>query len=204
MLRTCIRWWSAEEGGQGTIEIGLVLPVLMLLVVGMLEFGIAFNHRIALSAATREGARTAGSLANGGGQVGCGPGQSPRRDNVDPQAIAAVERVLTGSGFAISLDDVSEIRLYKATGNGNETPGKANVWAYGRGQGPQVDGKRLDFKEQGAGWHACERSNVPPADSIGVSISYVYRMRTPLGALLPGLNMITMSDRTVMPVDVVK
>ena len=39
------------------MELALVLPILLLLVFGMVEFGRAYNAQIALTGATREGAR---------------------------------------------------------------------------------------------------------------------------------------------------
>ena len=45
--------------GQALVELALVLPVILLLVVGMLEFSRAWNLHQALTDATREGARRA-------------------------------------------------------------------------------------------------------------------------------------------------
>ena len=42
----------------------------MTMLLGMLEFGIAFNHQLTLGYATREGARIAADLVNGGGDAG--------------------------------------------------------------------------------------------------------------------------------------
>ncbi len=52
----------------------MVLPIFLLLILGTLEFGIAFDHNLTLEYATREGARTGSALANGGGPLGCPPG----------------------------------------------------------------------------------------------------------------------------------
>ena len=41
------------------VEFALVLPVLMMFVFGIVEFGRGYNARIELTAAVREGARTA-------------------------------------------------------------------------------------------------------------------------------------------------
>lgn len=48
----------AGDRGAAAIEFALVLPVLILLVVGLIEFGRAYNVLISLSNAAREGART--------------------------------------------------------------------------------------------------------------------------------------------------
>ncbi len=43
-------------GGQGMVEFALVLPILLLLVVGALDFGRAFYIKVGLENAAREGA----------------------------------------------------------------------------------------------------------------------------------------------------
>jgi Flp pilus assembly protein TadG len=45
------------ERGAAAVEFALVLPVLLLLVLGMLEFSRAYNVQISLTNAAREGAR---------------------------------------------------------------------------------------------------------------------------------------------------
>lgn len=48
-----------RERGAVAVEFALILPVLLLLILGIIEFGIAFNHQQGLHAAAREGARLA-------------------------------------------------------------------------------------------------------------------------------------------------
>jgi len=177
------------------------------LLLGMLEFGLAFTNNQTLEYATREGARAGGALANGGGPLGCSAGppvQSPNASAVDPLIIAAVERVLDspGSPIANNLASVPAIRIYKADGSGNEA-GPVDIWTYNQGAGPSVDGKALDYTLSSATWGACNRQNGDPADSLGVSLTYTYQMQTGLGAILrffggAGWASIQMSDRTVM------
>lgn len=45
--------------GQGVVEFALVLPFLMLLVLGAIEFGFMFNSNISLEYASREGLASA-------------------------------------------------------------------------------------------------------------------------------------------------
>ncbi|MCA1694160.1 MAG: pilus assembly protein [Actinobacteria bacterium] len=47
------------EDGAAVVEFALVLPILMMFVFGIVEFGRGYNARIELTAAVREGARTA-------------------------------------------------------------------------------------------------------------------------------------------------
>ena len=45
------------QRGTSTVEMAIVLPLLLMLVFGIGEFGIAFTQKQALTNATREGAR---------------------------------------------------------------------------------------------------------------------------------------------------
>ena len=47
------------ERGAAAVEMALVLPVLLFLLMGMIDFGRAYNAQIQLSAAAREGVRLA-------------------------------------------------------------------------------------------------------------------------------------------------
>ncbi|MGY5884690.1 TadE/TadG family type IV pilus assembly protein [Modestobacter lacusdianchii] len=46
------------ERGAAAVEFALVVPLLLLLLVGIMEFSKAFNTQATLAAAAREGART--------------------------------------------------------------------------------------------------------------------------------------------------
>ena len=185
-------------------ELALILPLVLVLVLGVIELATAINAAMTISAATREGARVAGALVNGGGTLGCGSGQSPNAATVDPVVVAAVERVLTGSGAQITLANVSAIRIYKATVSGAETSGSVNQWTYLSDGGPVIAGERLDFVEQTNDWRACGRNNVSPADSVGITVRYTYIGRTPLRYVIPMLASLNMTDTTVMPLNASK
>ena len=53
------------QDGQAMVEMALVLPVLLLVVTGILTFGLAFNNYILLTEATSVGARTL-AISRGG------------------------------------------------------------------------------------------------------------------------------------------
>ena len=194
-----MRRFLRGELGQGTIELALVFAIVLLpLTMSLLEGGYLFSQAMTVNTATREGARMGGNQANGGGPLGCAAGQSPNAAGVDAQIVAAVERSLTANGALISLADVTQIRIFKATATGAETAGAVNVWSYSLNGGPVVDGQPLDFVQSSNTWNACSRVNTLPADSIGVSLRYTYRARTPLRYVFPGLATININDGTVM------
>jgi hypothetical protein len=186
------------EAGQAVVELALLMPIMLLLVFGVAELTSAYSQAITIGASTREGARIGGALSNGGGPLGCGGTNSPNAATVDPQIIAAVERVLTASGTGMTLADVTEIRIYKSDANGNEVSGLYNRFTYSLNGGTVVDGQALDFVAVTNGWGACNRSNVNPADPIGVSLSYTYRGRTPLRWLIPAMATLPILDHSVM------
>lgn len=48
-----------QNRGQAVVETAMMMPILILLLFGILEFGQVINQYIVLTAASREGARTA-------------------------------------------------------------------------------------------------------------------------------------------------
>jgi Flp pilus assembly protein TadG len=48
---------SRDEQGAAMVELAIILPVLLMLVVGIIEFGRAYSTQVAIQAAAREGAR---------------------------------------------------------------------------------------------------------------------------------------------------
>jgi hypothetical protein len=48
-----------HEKGASTVEFALVVPVLILLLFGIIQFGMAFGDQLAITHAAREGARLA-------------------------------------------------------------------------------------------------------------------------------------------------
>jgi Flp pilus assembly pilin Flp len=48
-----------DEDGAAAVEFALLLPLLVLLLFGLIQFGLAFNTRIQATNAAREGARMA-------------------------------------------------------------------------------------------------------------------------------------------------
>ena len=54
-----------SERGAGVVEVALVLPVLMCLILGLVSGGIAYQRKISLTDAVREGARYGATLDAG-------------------------------------------------------------------------------------------------------------------------------------------
>jgi Flp pilus assembly protein TadG len=192
-----------RERGQGLVEFAMVVPAFLLLVLGILEFGLMFDHLMTISYATREGARSGAAFASGNdSSMVC-----TTSVDVDKHIMAAVQRVLDAPGSQVKTPRISEVRIYNSTSSGVQSGSAANVWVYSAGAGPIVDGAPLDFQVASTGWNACTRDNTwtgsAAPDSIGVSIVYDYQMATALGAVIGffgpnGPPTMRISDRTVM------
>ncbi len=180
----------AGSRGQGLVEFAVSVPVFVMLLFGMLEFGFAFSHNLTLEYATREGARVGAALGPGTANVPCA--------QVDDQIVAGVQRVLTSPGSPVDISRISAIKIYKADANGDQSGSSVNTWI--PGAGPTVDGVPLIFKSTTVNWNACGRDNGASPDSIGVSLVYSYKLISPLGIFLgmAGTPAFQMSDRTVM------
>lgn len=80
-----------NEKGQSIIEFALILPILIFLLMGIIEYGWLFNGKITLTSAAREGARVVAITKN----------QSKATD--------AVTKAIVGSGLTninVSYSDV--------------------------------------------------------------------------------------------------
>ena len=191
------------DAGQGLTEFTIVMPIFLLLLVGMLEFGLAFSDRLTLSDATREGARVGAALATGSSTPCTGDPAG-----VDTTLVASVQNILQSGGSGVDLAHVNSIKIFKANSQGHQVGGLVNTWIYTPGAGPDADPgpgtEILDFSPSSVAWHACDRDNGSASpDSIGVSIDYDYHLKTPLAALMrlfggsqPGA--IDIVDSTVM------
>jgi Flp pilus assembly protein TadG len=85
-MRTCRnsrRRGTRRRGGHGVMEAALVLPVLLALSMGMVEFGTFFQAKHTITGAARDGCRTA--ILGGATHA---------------QAVAAVDNTMNSAGYA--------------------------------------------------------------------------------------------------------
>lgn len=57
-MKTLSRW-KKNRKGQSMVEFALVLPIMLLLLLGIMEFGFIFHEYLVVTHAAREGARDA-------------------------------------------------------------------------------------------------------------------------------------------------
>jgi len=57
-----VKWGIRESRGASMVELAFALPLLIMLLVGLVSSGIAYNNQLALTHAAREGGRYAATL----------------------------------------------------------------------------------------------------------------------------------------------
>jgi hypothetical protein len=202
------------QAGQGLVEFAILVPAFLLILLGMLEFGFAFNHNLTLEYATREGARAGAAAANGTMKdsscvdSSTGVARPFGSADVDPLVIAAVQRVLKSPGSMVDMAQITKITIYQAKSDGTPVSGTSNDWPTTIGTGANVPcvypAQKMDFSAPSSPpWPASGRLNGATPDWLGVSITYKYQFRSALGGILrffggSGVSSLQMTDRTVM------
>jgi Flp pilus assembly protein TadG len=92
------RGGRGEERGAALVEATVILPVLMLILFGIMEYGLLFRTNLTISDATRAGARVAVA--------------QPRNDGYHLAAAAAVSGSMATSG--IPSDQIGLMVIYRA------------------------------------------------------------------------------------------
>jgi Flp pilus assembly protein TadG len=108
-----------RERGQALVELALIAPIFLLLVLGAIEFGAAFQARITLTNAAREGARLAGrgNIFTTAQILQVVQGQSPSVDiAAHGSVLVTTARCVTGCTFTTSrLSGAAASRLTLST-----------------------------------------------------------------------------------------
>jgi hypothetical protein len=195
---------QTPERGQAVVEFAMVIPIMLVILAGVLEFGLVANDSLTIGYGSREGAR-AGSALGTGGATDCKDGDDPA--GVDPAIVAGVQRIIESSGSAVKLSDIREIRIFRATPSGAIIADDLNTWRYtGPDSGPDVDPgdgvSKLDFSPIVTKWPACDRVNSTASpDILGVEVVYDRELVAPIAALLNSFGVqpvFTLSETTVM------
>ena len=110
------RTTSTSERGVVLVEMALVAPLLILLVLGIMEFGLAFRNRLTVSNGTQSAGRVAAALGN--------------QEDSDMAVLQAVEQslgILPGSGGGI----IKHVQIWKSNGSGSPASSCGAVGAGG-------------------------------------------------------------------------
>ncbi len=163
------------------VEFGLVLPIFIMLVIGVIEFSLAFNANLAVNFASREAALIAAESGN---------------DAIaDCRILQKIEDSISNPSDAARI---TEVRIYRAGVNGNELA--SNVYERGGNitcefwDGVETqeitvhytlmnEGEPLSYPTDNR-CNQLEGCNGTPLDTIGVAIDYTHPWITPLAGLV--------------------
>jgi Flp pilus assembly protein TadG len=154
-----------EERGQALVEFALLLPLLLLLIVGIVEFSFVWNSRNTVAFASRDGSMFA---AEGGSLSG-----------TDCLVLDRIERNIISPARAIR---VQEVTIYWSDKNGDQIGSYQNVYDRTGFTTCDVDGSTLmvPYTLTIAGYPETSRCDVltgcggahAGVDTIGVRITY--------------------------------
>jgi hypothetical protein len=101
------------------VEAALVLPILLVIMLGIVEYALVFRDNIALTSATRQGARVASAAADAGpGVCETGPTAPPCAPTSTPALAQAAADAIQRAGKALPEDSIDYILVYKANTQG--------------------------------------------------------------------------------------
>lgn len=179
-MRQMVRRFARGERGQAIVETALVLPLLLFLIVGTIEFSLLLNARNTVSFASRDGSMIA---AEGGSRLG-----------TDCVVLRQIESDLVAPASAIK---VVTVKLYWSDQNGDPIGSNYNLFTrvgshtcdYGDGTSVTVpytlttanyvEDSRCDVLLGCGGGHT-------GLDTIGVEIQYVHNWLTAFGRVTGG------------------
>lgn len=156
-----------REAGQGLAEFALALPIFVLVLMGLIEYGFLYNNILTVQYATRQGVSAA---AQAGGV-----------DGADCSVLKAVERALTAP---IDKQRITAVEVFQADANGDPIAGMVN--RYVRAGTLDCPGAATQpYALVGAeGYPQADRHDAlaEALDIVGVRIDYVYAGITPIGS----------------------
>jgi len=144
------------DRGVSAVEAAIVVPVFLLLVVGVVEFGLAFKDQLAVTSAVRAGARIASA--------------EPRYANFAADAASQVAR----EGGALNLSDVQQLWVYKADSSGHPI-GAGGTFSSCTSSCDQFtwNASTNAFVQTGGSWAATTQDACPgEEDSVGVYLKF--------------------------------
>lgn len=146
-----------SERGASLIEVGIALPILLTLAIGLAEIGFLVIDYITVTNAARSGARTGAALTTDPG--------------TDDAILEVVEEDLCNLDYGNAL----VVRIFKANADGSMSASQNNYTASGSLNCDAVGHVfTCDAMEGGCNWPSTTRNNTPPSnfDQLGVRIEF--------------------------------
>ena len=171
-----VRCRRSGERGAVAVEAALVTPIFLLLIVGIIEFGMVFKDSLAVSSSVRAGARIASA--------------EPRVATFATDAVQQVAR----EGSAMDMSSVKKMWVYKAAADGTPVGGSGTFDSCSACVKFTWNGTQ--FVQQSATWSATQQNACqgdPARESVGIYLELDHAAIT--GLLFKHL---TLAEHTVM------
>jgi Flp pilus assembly protein TadG len=170
---------TETQSGQALVEFALVLPVFLVLIFGVVEFGFLYNAAVTVNFVSR----VAALLAAEGG----------RTEGTDCMVLRAIERDMISPTVS---SRISTVEIYWSDANGDEVASSVNVYTrtgsltctyasgsitvpYTLSTDLYPEAQRCDVLAGCGGSHAT-------VDDIGVRITYAHQWVTRFGQTIAG------------------
>jgi len=181
--------FGRSEKGQAIVEFALLLPVLILLVVGLIEFSLVWNSRNTVLFASRDGSMLA---AEGGNE-----------DGTDCVVLQRIESDVYSPSTALRIQQVT---VYWSDRNGDQIGSNQNVYSRsGSTSCTYPDGNTITvpYTLTTAGYVESARCSTlagcggshPTVDTIGVRVTYQHFWATSFVRFAG--NSVTFSESTI-------
>ncbi|MDQ6858173.1 MAG: pilus assembly protein [Chloroflexota bacterium] len=169
-----------DDTGQSLVEFALILPVLLMLIVGLVEFSLAFNSRDSVFFASRDASMLA---AEGGNIAGtdCVVLDRIERDIVSPARPVRVQSVKVFWSDRNGVEQNGEENLYVRSGTTtcNYGNGTSLTVPYSLSSSSFPEAVRCDVLAGCGAGH-------PGPDNIGVTITYTHNWVTSVARISLG------------------
>jgi Flp pilus assembly protein TadG len=167
--------------GQSLAEFALLIPLFLLLVIGLIEFALAFSSALNVNYASRAGGLVAAQAGNAAA--------------ADCLVLAEVDRTFTAPSHNARI---SRVEIQRTNSSGSTIQARSVYERTGTTTCALTDGTTVSvpYRAQSSGYPASQRCNVlPPSgcptltppratvDTIAVEVTYVYEWQTPLRSL---------------------
>jgi hypothetical protein len=156
-----------RERGQGLVEFALALPIFVLLVMSMVEYGFLYNNILTVQFAARQGVSAAA--------------EAGANDGADCTILKAIETALT---TPIDKSKITFVDIFQSDSNGDPVPGVVNHYIRsGTLDCPgSVDQPYTLVGGEGYEQTARHDAIAEGLDIVGVQIGYLYNGITPIGS----------------------
>jgi hypothetical protein len=167
-----------DDRGVVAVEAAIITPIFLLLVVGIIEFGLVFKDQLAITSAVRAGARIASA--------------EPRIASFADDAASQVAK----EGSALDMNDVKALWVYRADPS---DPSGHPVGAGGTFNSCAIDCIQYkwggsSFVKTGGSWDSTQQNACQShQDSVGIYLSFTHP-----GVTQAIFNAIGLSSYTVM------